>query len=33
MAGTTLALLPLFVAFLFAQKYFVRSIVMSGLKE
>ncbi len=33
MAGTTLALLPLFVAFLFAQKYFVRSIVMTGLKE
>ncbi len=33
MAGTTLALFPLFVAFLFAQKYFVRSIVMSGLKE
>lgn len=33
MAGATLALLPLFIAFLFAQKYFVRSIVMSGLKE
>jgi multiple sugar transport system permease protein len=33
MAGTTLALFPLFVAFLFAQRYFVRSIVMSGLKE
>jgi len=32
MAGATLALLPLFVAFLFAQKYFVNSIVMSGLK-
>lgn len=33
MAGATLALLPLFVAFLFAQKYFVNSIVMSGLKQ
>ena len=33
MAGATLALLPLFIAFLFAQKYFVQSIVMTGLKE
>lgn len=33
MAGATLALLPLFIAFLFAQKYFVNSIVMSGLKQ
>ncbi|HEX5689091.1 MAG TPA: carbohydrate ABC transporter permease, partial [Roseiflexaceae bacterium] len=33
MAGATLALLPLFVAFLFAQKYFVRGIAMTGLKE
>lgn len=33
MAGATLALLPLFIAFLFAQKYFVSSIVMTGLKQ
>jgi multiple sugar transport system permease protein len=33
MAGATLALLPLFVAFLFAQKYFVQGIALSGLKE
>lgn len=33
MAGATLALLPLFLAFLFAQQYFVRGIAMTGLKE
>jgi len=33
MAGATLALAPLFIAFLFAQQYFVRGIAMSGLKE
>jgi multiple sugar transport system permease protein len=33
MSGATMALLPLFIAFLFAQKYFVQSIVMTGLKE
>jgi multiple sugar transport system permease protein len=32
MAGATLALAPLIVAFLFVQKYFVQSIAMSGLK-
>ena len=33
MAGATLALLPLFIAFLFAQRYFVQGIAMTGLKE
>lgn len=33
MAGATLALLPLFIAFLFAQRYFVQGIAMSGLKD
>ncbi len=32
MAGATLALLPLAMAFLLAQRYFVRGVVMSGLK-
>jgi len=33
MAGATLALLPLFIAFIFAQQYFVKGIAMTGLKE
>ncbi|HEX2909469.1 MAG TPA: carbohydrate ABC transporter permease [Chloroflexia bacterium] len=33
MAGASLALAPLFIAFLFAQKYFVQGIALSGLKE
>jgi len=33
MAGATLALAPLFIAFLFAQKYFVQGIALTGLKE
>ncbi len=33
MAGATLALLPLFIAFLFMQKYFVQGIALTGLKE
>jgi multiple sugar transport system permease protein len=33
MAGATLALAPLFVAFLFAQRYFVQGIALTGLKE
>lgn len=33
MAGSLLALLPLFIAFLFAQRYFVQGIALSGLKE
>jgi multiple sugar transport system permease protein len=32
MAGATLALAPLVVAFLFVQQHFVRSIAMTGLK-
>jgi multiple sugar transport system permease protein len=32
MAGSTLALLPMFVAYLFAQRYFVRGIAMSAIK-
>ena len=32
MAGATIALLPLAVAFLLAQRHFVRGVVMSGLK-
>lgn len=33
MAGATLALLPLFVVFLFAQRYFVQGISLTGLKS
>lgn len=33
LAGATLAALPLIIAFLFAQKYFVRGIALTGLKE
>jgi multiple sugar transport system permease protein len=33
MAGATLALTPLFIAFICAQQYFVQGIAMSGLKE
>ncbi len=33
MAGAVLALAPLLVAFLFAQKYFVQGIAVSGMKE
>ena len=32
MAGATISLAPLAIAYLFAQKYFVRGVVMSGLK-
>lgn len=32
-AGATIALAPLIIAFLFAQKYFVRGIALTGLKE
>ena len=32
MAGATVAVLPLLVVFLFAQKYIVRSLVFSGIK-
>ena len=33
MAGALISLSPLAIAFLFAQRYFVRGVVMSGLKE
>jgi multiple sugar transport system permease protein len=33
MAGAVLTLLPLLVAFLFAQRYFIQGIAMSGIKE
>ena len=32
MAGTTLTLLPILLIYLFAQKYFVQSIYLSGIK-
>lgn len=32
MAGATISLLPLAIAFIVAQRYFVRGVVMSGLK-
>jgi multiple sugar transport system permease protein len=32
MAAATLALLPVLLLFFFAQKHFVKSIVLSGLK-
>lgn len=31
-AGATLATLPLLIVFVFLQKYFVRGMVMSGIK-
>lgn len=33
MAGALITMLPILVIYLFAQKYFVQGIVMSGLKE
>jgi multiple sugar transport system permease protein len=33
MAGAILALLPLLVAFLFAQRYFIQGIAMTGIKD
>jgi multiple sugar transport system permease protein len=32
MAGATISLLPLAIAFLFLQRYFVRGVAMTGLK-
>ncbi len=32
MAGACLSLLPIFIAYIFAQKYFVQGIAMTGLK-
>ena len=33
MAGVTLAMLPMMVIFLFAQRYFIEGIAMSGIKD
>lgn len=33
MAGAILALLPLLIAFLFAQRYFIQGIAMTGIKD
>jgi len=33
LAATVLSILPLLVSYVFAQKYFVQSVVMTGLKE
>ena len=33
LAGTTLSIVPLLIAYIFAQKYFIQSIVMTGLKD
>ena len=32
MAGATMTLVPILVVFLFTQQYFVRGVVLSGLK-
>lgn len=33
MAGTVISMLPLFIIYIFAQKYFVQGTAMSGMKE
>ena len=33
MAGAVLSLLPILIAYIFAQKYFIKGIAMTGLKE
>lgn len=33
MAGTVISMLPLLIVYMFAQKYFVQSTAMSGMKE
>jgi multiple sugar transport system permease protein len=33
MAGAVLALLPLLIAFMFAQRYFIQGIAMTGIKD
>lgn len=33
MAGTVISLMPVLMAFLFAQEYFVKGVTLSGLKE
>lgn len=32
MAAATLTIIPIFVVFLLAQRYFVQGVVMSGMK-
>ncbi len=32
MAGAVMALMPVLIAYLFAQRYFVQGIAMSGIK-
>jgi len=32
MAGSTMALIPLLIVFLFAQEYFIEGISLSGIK-
>ena len=33
MAGALITMVPVLILYIFAQKYFVQGIVMSGLKE
>ena len=33
MAGALVSILPLFIVYCFAQKYFVQGIALSGMKE
>ncbi len=33
MAGALITMLPILVVYIFAQKYFVQGIVMSGIKD
>jgi len=33
MAGTVITVLPMLIVFLFAQKYFVRGVALSGIKQ
>jgi multiple sugar transport system permease protein len=33
MAGAVISMLPLFIIYIFAQKYFVQGSAMSGMKE
>lgn len=33
MAGTVISMIPLLLVYIFAQKYFVQGVVMSGMKE
>jgi multiple sugar transport system permease protein len=33
MAGSVIAVLPILIVFFFAQKYFIKGITLSGIKE